>query len=154
MSKKKRSHEFQLTQPSGSSLVRSPITKKFRGGCDLPRYKLQYLMPLGLITYLGKLHFLPAGNSQVLRLLTSRRPDMRDMLVEDPERYSYSRFSTVYSPYVSVNWPYDPEDAVMEFGKETILSPIFEKHIRRLDNWTLASPFHEYLPGLASVSQR
>lgn len=79
---------------------------------------------------------------------------MRDALIENPEKYPYSSFTALYSPTVSVNWPYDPMDAIQEVENGMILNPIFEKHIRRLKNWNLSSRFEEYLPGLAGEIDR
>ncbi|CAI7645549.1 unnamed protein product [Penicillium pancosmium] len=81
-------------------------------------------------------------------------PQMRDAFIESPSRYPYSTFSALYSPNVTVNWPYDPMDAVKEVENGMILNPIFEKHIRRLKNWKLSSRFEEYLPGLAEEIHR
>ncbi|KAE8345044.1 hypothetical protein BDV24DRAFT_159878 [Aspergillus arachidicola] len=78
-------------------------------------------------------------------------PQMRDTLIENPDKYPYSNFSALYSPNVSVNWPYDPMDTVMEVENGMILNPIFEKHIRKLENWNVSGPFKEYLPGLAAA---
>ncbi|KAJ5683449.1 hypothetical protein N7462_006614 [Penicillium macrosclerotiorum] len=81
-------------------------------------------------------------------------PHMRDLLIEDPQKYPYSTFSELYSPHVSVNWPYDPMDTVLMVGNDMVLNPIFEKHIQRLENWKVSGPFCETLPELAAVTYR
>jgi hypothetical protein len=49
-----------------------------------------------------------------------------------------------------VNWPYDCEDAVMTSrgGDELEMSSIFEKHVRRLENWTVSPVFEAHYPEL------
>lgn len=79
---------------------------------------------------------------------------MRDTLIESADKYPYSSFSALYSPNVTVNWPYDPMDTVMEVPNGMILNPIFEKHIRRLENWKVYGPFVDHLPGLAATTHQ
>lgn len=68
------------------------------------------------------------------------------MLIETPEKYPFHIFSGVYSQCVTVNWPYDEEDAISEIGDDAVLNPIFEKHIQRLGNWTVSRDFEEHYP--------
>lgn len=42
-------------------------------------------------------------------------------------------------------------DAVSHRGDVIVLNPIFEKHVRRLDNWTVSGQFKEYLPEMAAA---
>ena len=38
---------------------------------------------------------------------------------------------------ISCNWPYRPSDMLLRVGDNTILNPVFERHIRDLRNWTI-----------------
>ncbi|KAH7361739.1 hypothetical protein B0T11DRAFT_279439 [Plectosphaerella cucumerina] len=73
-------------------------------------------------------------------------PSVRDMLIENPEKYPFTLFSTVYSQCVTVNWPYDATDAITEAGDDFVPNKIFEKHIQRLGNWTVSRDFEEHYP--------
>lgn len=79
---------------------------------------------------------------------------MRDTLIQSTYKYPYSTFSTLYSPNVTVNWPYDPMDAVIKMPHGMSLNPIFEKHIRQLDNWQVYGPFIDILPELAATTNQ
>jgi hypothetical protein len=81
------------------------------------------------------------------------RPDVRDSLIEKPEQYPFEVFSELYSHNVTVNWPYDRDDVITSLadGINMKLSPIFEKHVRRLGNWTVSSLFEAHYPELASL---
>jgi hypothetical protein len=81
---------------------------------------------------------------------------VRDSLIESPDQYPFEVFSELYSHNVSVNWPYDCEDAVVQIstslgggGDQMQLSPIFEKHVRKLENWTVSPVFEAHYPELA-----
>lgn len=55
-----------------------------------------------------------------------------------------SDFKRVCNKSISINWPYDPSDALLAVSdSEFILNPVFEKHIRRLSNWTVGPDFVE-----------
>ena len=88
---------------------------------------------------------------------------MRDMLVEDPEKYPFSEFSPVYSSHVTISWPYTDDDVLVDLagtdenglGVQTIVNPIFERHVRNLDNWTFAKDFEIIYPEMrATITSR
>lgn len=74
----------------------------------------------------------------------------------ESDRYPFECFSDIFSHTVTVNWPYDITDAVCTAGcdGELELSPVFEKHVRKLHNWTVArefdSAFGEMVPLVSS----
>lgn len=82
-------------------------------------------------------------------------PRVRDLLIEDPNKYSFEKFSEAYSQTVNVNWPFEPMDAVVRIGAgslgEVILNPLFEKHIQKLSNWTVSRDFELRFPEAAAV---
>lgn len=81
----------------------------------------------------------------------SYRPGVRDILIESPEKYPFELFSSVYSQCVTVNWPYDVEDALCEEGDDIVPSRIFAKHIRRLSNWTVSRDFEKHYPEMVNA---
>ena len=82
-------------------------------------------------------------NPMISNTLTGARPRVRDMLIDDPDRYPFVVFSELYSMHVSINWPYEAEDAA---AHPTGGVSIFEKHIQRLSNWTVSPQFQDYFP--------
>src|SRR4051794_18447484 len=78
------------------------------------------------------------------------RPMARDVMSKHPERYNNTDFSIPYIETVSVNWPFDPKTTVIEQPSgEYVINPVFERHIRELENWSLGSKFANIFPELA-----
>ncbi|KAI1494641.1 hypothetical protein F5X96DRAFT_615749 [Biscogniauxia mediterranea] len=97
-------------------------------------------------------------------------PEMRDRLVrarEEDERerqrerqrergigkrdtYLFEDFFIPFTGTVRVGWPYADEDALLVApdGEEVLVNPVFERHVRRLENWTLGPEFHRAFPAL------
>ncbi|KAL2826257.1 hypothetical protein BDW59DRAFT_161094 [Aspergillus cavernicola] len=73
-------------------------------------------------------------------------PRVRDILIEHPDKYPFAVFSELYSQNVTVNWPYEDMDCISTVTDTARFNPIFEKHVRKLDNWTVREPFKDYLP--------
>ncbi|KAJ6092315.1 hypothetical protein N7467_004284 [Penicillium canescens] len=71
-------------------------------------------------------------------------PRVRDILIGDPDRYPFAVFSELYSQHVTLNWPYDSEDIVVDTEDGAALNTIFEKHILRLSNWFAPRQFRDY----------
>lgn len=71
---------------------------------------------------------------------------MRDLLIEHPEKYPFAAFSELYSQNITVNWPYEDMDTVSTHAENIQFNNIFEKHVRKLSNWTVSEPFKDYLP--------
>jgi hypothetical protein len=82
-------------------------------------------------------------------------PKMRDRLVRDynPRDYLFDNFFIPFTTTVSVNWPYEPTDTLLSSPEndELMINPVFEKHLRRLDNWSLGPSFAKAFPGLADT---
>lgn len=72
------------------------------------------------------------------------------MLIEDPDRYPFAVFSEFYSAHISVNWPYEVEDAVTHLNGQVAMNTIFERHIQRLSNWTVSQQFQHFFPEMTS----
>ena len=75
------------------------------------------------------------------------------MLIEKSNQYPFRLFSEIYSHTINVNWPYDVEDAVTQPGPSGVvsLSPVFEKHVRMLSNWTVTKEFEQYFPDIVRL---
>ncbi|KAI0798820.1 hypothetical protein GGR55DRAFT_693153 [Xylaria sp. FL0064] len=79
-------------------------------------------------------------------------PEMREKFVREYDAPNF-HFEEIFVPYtltLSLNWPYEENDALIitPDGSETIINPVFLRHLLRLDNWTLGDAFDEVLPAL------
>lgn len=81
-------------------------------------------------------------------------PAVRDELIRlrdwDSDRFEAFRTGTASS--LSVNWPFVDSGAVVELGDDgqvVALNPIFEAHVRNLDNWTVSAQVAREFPSLA-----
>lgn len=82
-------------------------------------------------------------------------PYMRDKLVRDwalPE-YAFENFFIPFTTTLSLNWAYEPTDVLLASPEhdDLLINPIFERHLRKLDNWSLGPAFHHAFPGLAGT---
>ncbi|KAK0122123.1 hypothetical protein ONS95_010384 [Cadophora gregata] len=79
-------------------------------------------------------------------------PKMRDRLVRDynPRDYLFDNFFIPFTTTLSVNWPYEPTDTLLSGvdGEDLVINPIFERHLRRIENWSLGPAFSKAFPGL------
>ncbi|KAM3078153.1 hypothetical protein ACMFMF_004562 [Clarireedia jacksonii] len=82
-------------------------------------------------------------------------PKMRDVLVRDynPRDYLFDNFFIPFTSTLSLNWPYEPTDTLLSAGAggdddELVINPVFERHMRRLENWSLGPAFASAFPGL------
>jgi len=88
------------------------------------------------------------------------RPDVRDRLISDQEKYPFDNFMVPYTTTMSVNWPYGDEACIIEAGTRgvqtegqlpaLVLSPQFEAHMRDIGNWTIGPAFAKTFPELVS----
>ncbi|KIY01477.1 uncharacterized protein Z520_03029 [Fonsecaea multimorphosa CBS 102226] len=82
-------------------------------------------------------------------------PRMRDRVVVNPQDYHFDNWFFPFTSGLSVNWPYDPVDCLLSTSEkeEPVINPVFESHIRRLDNWSLGPSFAETFPNLADTAR-
>ncbi|KFY74655.1 hypothetical protein V499_05318 [Pseudogymnoascus sp. VKM F-103] len=81
-------------------------------------------------------------------------PRIRDLLIQNPTKYTFRDFSELYASNVNLNWPFDAADAVMpktDSSGELMMNPLFEKHIRKLECWSVSEPFKERFPEFAAA---
>ncbi|KXJ96985.1 hypothetical protein Micbo1qcDRAFT_229763 [Microdochium bolleyi] len=78
-------------------------------------------------------------------------PGMRDKLIEDPLTDDvFDNFFIPFTSTISVNWPYEETDVFLQTpdGSEIMINPVFERHMRRGENWTLGEAFDKTFPRL------
>ncbi|RYP03553.1 hypothetical protein DL764_005054 [Monosporascus ibericus] len=87
-------------------------------------------------------------------------PEMRERLVrEHYDNHQHQQpgvpplFDDFFIPFtttLSVNWPYEPTDTLLQSpdGSELLINPVFERHLRRLENWTIGESFDKAFPQL------
>lgn len=70
-------------------------------------------------------------------------PRMRDKLVCIYPSVPLDDFFIPYTTTVSLNWPYNPNDVLLSTPgtEELSINPLFEKHLRDLNNWSLGPAF-------------
>lgn len=98
---------------------------------------------------------------------------MRDRIVQNPEAYPFDSFFVPFTTTVSLNWPYAPGQCLLtsdnqpvangvpastasiealaksvDSNEEFSINPVFESHLRDLDNWSLGSAFRSAFPDL------
>ncbi|KAH6621311.1 hypothetical protein B0J18DRAFT_223447 [Chaetomium sp. MPI-SDFR-AT-0129] len=82
-------------------------------------------------------------------------PAMREKLVAEYREgvCLFENFFVSFSSTLCLNWPYD--DAVVLLaspgGEELMINPVFEQHLKRLENWTVGEAFERAWPGLARL---
>ncbi|KAL2880179.1 hypothetical protein SGCOL_004566 [Colletotrichum sp. CLE4] len=79
-------------------------------------------------------------------------PAMRDKLCRDynPREYLFDNFFVPFTTTLSLNWPYEETDTLLQVpdSDEVLINPVFERHLRRLENWTLGQAFNQTFPKL------
>ncbi|KAK1980001.1 BZIP transcription factor [Colletotrichum cereale] len=82
-------------------------------------------------------------------------PAMREKLCRDynPREYLFDNFFVPFTTTLSLNWPYEETDTLLQVpdSDEVLINPVFERHLRRLENWTLGQPFAQTFPKLAGT---
>lgn len=80
-------------------------------------------------------------------------PAMRERLITDyapPETFPFEHFFIPFTTTLSLNWPYEDTDTLLQSPEsdELMINPVFERHLRRLENWTLGDSFARAFPQL------
>lgn len=80
-------------------------------------------------------------------------PRMRDRMIASYQDYDFSNWFIPYTTTLSVNWPYEATDTLLSTpdSDELIINPVFERHLRNLNNWTLGPAFARAYPGLVDT---
>lgn len=82
-------------------------------------------------------------------------PRMRDKLVANYQDYPFENWFIPFTSGMNVNWPYDPLDCLLSTSEKenTVINPVFERHVRRLENWSLGPAFAEAFPALVETTR-
>ncbi|GES59245.1 bZIP transcription factor [Aspergillus terreus] len=82
-------------------------------------------------------------------------PRMRDRVVMSYQDYSFENWFIPFTRTLSVNWPYEATDCLLSTGddNELIINPVFERHFRNLNNWSLGPAFAEAYPNLVDTTK-
>lgn len=82
-------------------------------------------------------------------------PRMRDVLVANQQAYPFDNWFLSFTAGLSVNWPYDPVDCLLTTSEkdQPVMNPVFERHIRRIENWSLGPLFAETFPDLIETTR-
>ncbi|KAI1376127.1 hypothetical protein F4677DRAFT_96995 [Hypoxylon crocopeplum] len=79
-------------------------------------------------------------------------PRMREQLAREynPTEFLFDNFFIPFTTTISLNWPYEATDALLQSpdGTELLINPVFERHMRRIENWTLGEAFDRAFPRL------
>lgn len=82
-------------------------------------------------------------------------PRMRDRLVcqFNPAECLFDDFFIPYTTTLRVGWPYDDTNTLLLVPSSdvVVINPVFERHLRNIDNWTLGDCFARAFPGLADT---
>ncbi len=80
-------------------------------------------------------------------------PRLRDKLVANYQDYPFENWFLPFTSGMNINWPYDDTDCLLSTSDkdDPIINPVFERHIRRLENWSLGPIFAETFPALADT---
>lgn len=82
-------------------------------------------------------------------------PRMRDRMVHLYPGIALENFFIPYTTTLSLNWPYDPSDTLLSLpdSEELSINPVFERHLRDLNNWTLGPAFAKAFPMLVETTK-
>jgi hypothetical protein len=80
-------------------------------------------------------------------------PKMRDKLVSNYQDYAFENWFIPYTLTLSVNWPYEPTDCLLSTSEseELTINPVFERHVMRLENWSLGPAFAKAHPAMVNT---
>ncbi|KAI1471525.1 uncharacterized protein F4812DRAFT_181860 [Daldinia caldariorum] len=77
-------------------------------------------------------------------------PHMREKLAKEynPTDFLFDNFFIPFTTTISLNWPYEPTDTLLQSpdGNELLINPVYERHLRRFENWTLGEAFDKAFP--------
>jgi hypothetical protein len=69
------------------------------------------------------------------------------------DNFPFDDFFIPYTTTLCLNWPYEDIDVLLQSPdtEELMVNPVFERHLRRLENWTLGDAFAKAFPGLVDT---
>lgn len=82
-------------------------------------------------------------------------PRMRDRMIASYADFDFMNWFLPYTTGISINWPYEPTDALLSTpgSEELTINPVFERHLRDLNNWSLGPAFAKAYPSLVDTTK-
>jgi len=82
-------------------------------------------------------------------------PRMRDKMVATYQNYAFENWFIPYTTTLSLNWPYEPTDCLLSSSEsdELMINPVFERHLRNLQNWSLGPAWARAFPELVETAR-
>ncbi|CAG8981359.1 hypothetical protein HYALB_00012957 [Hymenoscyphus albidus] len=71
---------------------------------------------------------------------------VREMMIENQERYDNPEFQNDYASNLSVNFPHDPMKALIFEDGQIMVSPLMERHLSDINNMSMKKPFADKYP--------
>ena len=82
-------------------------------------------------------------------------PRMRDRVCrhDNPADYLFDNFFVPFTTTLTLSWPYEDTDVLLRSPDtdELLINPVFERHLRRIENWKLGDAFAKAFPSLADT---
>jgi hypothetical protein len=82
-------------------------------------------------------------------------PEMRErvILANDPTIFYFDNWFLPFTSTFSISWPYEEAHALLRNpdSDEIMINPVFESHMRNLDNWKVGRAFAEAFPMLVDT---
>lgn len=80
-------------------------------------------------------------------------PLMRERVIKNYRNYPLENFFIPYTSTLWCHWPYDDLYALIRNPDtdEITINPVFDQHIRNLDNWSLGEAFKKKFPELTDT---
>ena len=101
-------------------------------------------------------------------------PRLRDKLTQNHRNYPFENWFIPFTSEISINWPYEPTDCLLLSSSSTslatasaesasvhgntpgdhtvdetpVINPVFERHVMRLENWSVGRTFVDAFPEL------
>jgi hypothetical protein len=84
-------------------------------------------------------------------------PEMRERVIKanNPEVFYFDNFFLPFTSTLTLSWPYEEAHTLLRNpdSDEIMINPVFESHMRNLNNWKLGRIFAESFPMLADTCQ-
>jgi hypothetical protein len=82
-------------------------------------------------------------------------PRMRDKMVATYQHYQFENWFIPFTTTLSLNWPYEPTDCLLQSSEsdELMINPVFERHLRNLQNWSLGPAWAKAYPELVDTAK-
>jgi hypothetical protein len=77
-----------------------------------------------------------------LQFLKVPRPQLCDTLCWNA-KYHNEAFIRRFNKTLSINWPYKPEDVLIQITSKFAINPVFVRYLQNLDHWTVGPDFIE-----------